>query len=83
MLAYVGPPPKDRWEHVGLRKAFTQKLYQEGYANIRLINKDASALYDLRIDADYSISSVIDVKDAKRALKIAANMLSLVKEIIK
>ncbi|GAB6066264.1 hypothetical protein JCM9492_13570 [Aquifex pyrophilus] len=53
----VGKPPKGRWKHIGIAKAFVHKAYRESLMPIELISKlkdSYDKLYALRRKADYT-----------------------------
>lgn len=53
----VGNPPKGRWRHIGIAKAFVHKAYRESKVSVELIkalHKAYEDLYDLRRKADYT-----------------------------
>ncbi|MBM3241785.1 HEPN domain-containing protein [Candidatus Poribacteria bacterium] len=79
MLAYVGQPPKGKWEHPGLRGVFIRKLGEAGMPveNCRTLRSNLLDLHDARIDADYSTTE-IGKRVAIDALEIACNVISLV-----
>lgn len=77
--AYVGQPPKGKWEHPGLRGVFIRKLGEAGMPveNCRTLRSNLLDLHDARIDADYSTTE-IGKRVALDALEIACNVIKLV-----
>ena len=84
MQAYVGEPPRGKWEHPGLRGAFLRKLVEAGVPpeNCRSLRKELRFSYDARIEADYS-SGEIDKETAENSLCIARKVIRLVKEVLR
>ena len=53
----VGEPPRKRWQHIGIAKAFVHKAYRESRVPVELISKlkgSYDKLYALRRKADYT-----------------------------
>jgi len=53
----VGEPPRGRWKHIGIAKAFVHKAYRESRMPVELIkalHRANEDLYDLRRKADYT-----------------------------
>jgi len=79
MQGYVGPPPKGKWEHPGLRGASIGKLRAEGKTieQCRELRKRLRFLHSAREDADYTAGS-IDERTAQEAIQLAQEVLALV-----
>jgi uncharacterized protein (UPF0332 family) len=79
MQGYVGPPPKGKWEHPGLRGAFIRKLRAEGKTveQCRELRKRLRFLHSAREDADYTAGG-IDERTAQEAIQLAQEILTLV-----
>jgi uncharacterized protein (UPF0332 family) len=79
MQGYVGPPPKGKWEHPGLRGAFIRKLRTEGKTveQCRELRKRLRFLHSAREDADYTVGT-IDERTAQEAIQLAQEILALV-----
>jgi uncharacterized protein (UPF0332 family) len=79
MLAYVGQPPKGKWEHPGLRGVFIRRLGEAGMPveDCRTLRSNLRDLHDARIDADYSAAK-IDKSTASNTLEIAREVISVV-----
>ncbi len=53
----IGEPPKGRWKHIGIAKAFVYKAYRESSIPVELVGKlkdSYDKLYALRRKADYT-----------------------------
>ncbi len=53
----VGEPPRRRWQHIGIAKAFVHKAYRESAVPVELIGKlkdSYDKLYALRRKANYT-----------------------------
>ena len=72
MCAFVGEPPRGRWEHPGLRGVFVQQLSGHGVpaAECRRLRQRLRSLHDARTDADYT-TGAIDVTTAQEGMAIA------------
>jgi hypothetical protein len=81
MQAFVGDPPRGRWEHPGLRGAFVAKLAERGLPidTCRELRKSLRYLLDAREVADYR-EDAVDVSTAVDALEIAREVLRLAEE---
>jgi uncharacterized protein len=81
MQAFVGDPPRGRWEHPGLRGAFIRKLAERGMPidDCREMRKRLRYLLDAREDADYREEEV-DEEIAVDARQIAREALRVVEE---
>ena len=81
MQAFVGEPPRGRWEHPGLRGAFVTKLAERGLPidTCRELRKRLRYLLDVREVADYREDEV-DAGTAVDALEIARETLRLAEE---
>ena len=81
MQAFVGDPPRGRWEHPGLRGAFVEKLVERGLPidTCRELRKSLRYLLDAREVADYR-EDAVDVSTAVDALEIAREVLRLAEE---
>ena len=79
LQAYLGPPPKGKWEHPGLRGAFIQRLGAEGKTveQCRDLRKRLRFLHNAREDADYTVGP-IDERTAQEAIQLAREVLGLV-----
>ena len=79
MYAYVGEPPRGRWEHPALRGIFVRMLGEAGTSteSCRALRRRLRYLYDARIDADYSPVE-FDEDTAVSALEIARDVIGLV-----
>ncbi|NPA41023.1 MAG: hypothetical protein GXO18_01975 [Aquificae bacterium] len=76
----VGEPPRRRWQHIGIAKAFVHKAYRESAVPVELINslKEAyTLLYSMRITSDYSDELLSE--ESKRDLK---NYISILEEAL-
>lgn len=82
MYAFVGDPPRGRWEHPGLRGAFIRKLVAAGMAieACRQLRRCLRYLADIREVADCREDDV-DEGMARDALEIAREVLRIVKEL--
>lgn len=83
MQAFVGDPPRGRWEHPGLRGAFVAKMAERGLPIdiCRELRKRLRSLQDAREVADYREDDV-DAGTALDALEIARKTLSLAEEFV-
>ncbi len=77
----VGEPPKGRWQHIGIAKAFVHKAYRESKMPVELINslKEAyTLLYSMRIASDYSdkLLGEESKSDLKKYISILKEALS-------
>jgi uncharacterized protein (UPF0332 family) len=81
MYAFVGDPPRGRWEHPGLRGVFIRKLSERGTPidGCRELRKRLRYLLDAREVADYRQEEV-DEEIAIDALQIAREALRVVEE---
>jgi uncharacterized protein (UPF0332 family) len=79
MCAFVGEPPRGRWEHPGLRGVFVQQLSVRGVpvAECRRLRQRLRSLHDARTDADYT-NMAIDETTVQEALTIAREILEVV-----
>lgn len=79
MYAYIGEPPSKRWAHIGLRKNFTRKLYEENFPpeECSRLNQNLMSLYTIRLDADYE-KITIPSERAHFAIEFAEEILNLV-----
>jgi uncharacterized protein (UPF0332 family) len=79
MGAFVGEPPRGRWEHPGLRGVFVQQLRVRGVpvAECRRLRQRLRSLHDARTDADYS-TIAIDETTVQEALAIAREILAVI-----
>ena len=79
MCAFVGEPPRGRWEHPGVRGVFVQQLSVRGLpvAECRRLRQRLRSLHDARTDADYTVMA-IDETTAQEALAIAREILAVV-----
>ena len=80
MCAFVGEPPRGRWEHPGLRGVFVQQLSARGVpaAECRRLRQRLRVLHDARLDADYT-TVAIDATSVQEALAITREMLAVVR----
>ena len=72
MCAFVGEPPRGRWEHPGLRGVCVQQLSVRGapVTACRRFRQRLRSLHDARTDADYT-TTAIDETTVQEALAIA------------
>ena len=79
MCAFVGEPPRGRWEHPGLRGVFVQQLSVRGVpvAECRRLRQRFPSLHDARTDADYT-TMAIDETTVQEAMAIARDILEVI-----
>jgi uncharacterized protein (UPF0332 family) len=60
MCAFVGEPPRGRWEHPGLRGVFVQQLGVRGVpvTECRRLRQRLRSLHDARTDPDYTAIAI-------------------------
>lgn len=80
MCAFVGEPPRGRWEHPGLRGTFIQQLGAHGVptAECRRLRQRLRSLHDARTDADYT-TTVMDETTTQEALTLAREIFEVVR----
>jgi len=81
MQAFVGDPPRGRWEHPGLRGAFVTKLAERGLPieTCRQLRRRLRYLLDAREVADYR-EDAVEAGMALDALDIAGEVLRFAEE---
>lgn len=79
MCAFVGEPPRGRWEHSRLRRAFVQQRNDRGVpvAECRRLRQRLRSLHDARMDADYT-PATIDETSVQEALVMAREIFKMV-----
>ncbi len=79
MWVYVGPPPKGKWGHSGIRRTFVRQLHADGQSveRCRELRKRLHFINQSRREADYTTDS-IDQQTAQGALSLAQEILSIV-----
>lgn len=81
MWAYLGPPPKGKWGHSGIPRAFVRQLYADGESvdRCRELRKRLHFINQARREADYTTDSM-DKQTAQDALSLAQEIFSIVQE---
>ena len=79
MWAYLGPPPKGKWGHSGIRRTFVRQLYADGQSvdRCRELRKGLYLINQSRREADYTTAS-IGQQTAQDAFSLAQEVFRIV-----